>query len=322
MIVKVGTFNLNNLFSRFNFKGRVEAIRAGDTDINVTYSFDDPDNYAIRTFMGRLVKEKDLARQQEVTRRILEMDLDVLAVQEVEDLITLQHFNRDDLKGLYPYQVLVEGNDPRLIDVGLLSKLPVGAVTSWRFASHRDEPDYPIFSRDLLEVEILDPKRRKRLFTVFNTHLKSQYLAPNENPITGRQRADLTRRRQAETAAAIIEARTRPNSAFVLLGDMNDTPASACLEPLARHPRLELVNGLADPQETRPNRPDTPPPASKAWTHRFKESGQPARYDLFDQIWLSPVLSLRQTAAWIDRRKKLAGDGSDHDPAWVNLDVK
>ena len=62
-------------------------------------------------------------------------------------------------------------------------------------------------------------------------------------------------------------------------------------------------------------------PALDAWTHRFKESGQPARYELFDQIWLSPALGQKQTAAFIDRRTRHRGDGSDHDPAWITLDL-
>ena len=321
MIVKVGTFNLNNLFSRFNFKGRIDAVLADDTTVTVTYSFDDPAEYNIRTFMGRLVVEKDPARRLKVAERIKAMDLDVLAVQEVEDLSTLEHFNRTDLAGMYPYQVLIEGNDPRLIDVGLLSKLPIGGVTSWRFATHKAEPDSTVFSRDLLEADIWDAKRRKRLFTIFNTHLKSQYLAPQENPITGKERADLIRTRQSETAAAIIAARTRPNTPFLLLGDMNDVPIATPLAAIAQNPDLPLVNGLANPQETQPTPHDPFPPASAAWTHRFKESGQPARYDLFDQIWLSPALAPRQTAAWIKRRSNLTGEGSDHDPAWVEVDV-
>ena len=71
---------------------------------------------------------------------------------------------------------------------------------------------------------------------------------------------------------------------------MNDTPDSGALQPLAQS-ALGLVDALADPQETRPAKADTPPPPSKAWTHRFKESGQPASSELFDQIWLSPALA-------------------------------
>jgi len=320
MIVKVGTFNINNLFSRFNFKGRVEAILSGDTTVNTTYTFDDPAEYSLRTFMGKLVVEKDASRRQKVAERIKEMDLDVIALQEVEDLPTLEHFNQVDLNAKYPYRILVEGNDPRMIDVAVLSRLPIGAVTSWRFASHKTEPDSPIFSRDLLEVDIFDSNRKKRLLTIYNTHLKSQYLAPQENPVTGKQRADLTRTRQAEVAAKIIEARMRPNSPFLLLGDMNDSPAALTLEPFAQNNTLRLVNALTNPQETRPAQADNPPPASTAWTHRFKETGMPAHYDLFDQIWLSPALAQKQTAAWIHRRANLTGQGSDHDPAWVELE--
>lgn len=321
MIVKVGTFNVNNLFSRFNFKGRVDAILAGDTTLNVSYTFDDPGDYELRTFMGRLVVEKEDSRRKKVADRIKQMDLDVLALQEVEDLPTLDQFNRFDLGSMYPYRILVEGNDPRLIDVAVLSRLPIGAVTSWRFAGHKAEPDSKVFSRDLLEVEIYDSKHKKRLFTLFNTHLKSQYVAPSENPISGKQRADLTRTRQAEVAAKIMEARTRPNSPFLLLGDMNDVTASPCLAAIAQGGTLGLVDGLVNPQETRPARPDNPPPSGPAWTHRFKESGKPARYDLFDQIWLSPALAARQTGAWIHRRGNLTGEGSDHDPAWVEMEM-
>src|SRR3954447_8341248 len=61
-----------------------------------------------------------------------QIDVDVLAIQEAEDIDTLHEFVRNDLDGLYPNVVLVEGNDPRLIDVGLLSKLPLGPITSWQ----------------------------------------------------------------------------------------------------------------------------------------------------------------------------------------------
>ncbi len=39
-----------------------------------------------------------------------------------------------------------------------------------------DDPAEPVFSRDLLEVDILHPTTRTRLFTVFNNHLKSQFV--------------------------------------------------------------------------------------------------------------------------------------------------
>ncbi|MGH2541193.1 MAG: endonuclease/exonuclease/phosphatase family protein, partial [Ardenticatenaceae bacterium] len=99
---------------------------------------------------------------------------------------------------------------------------------------------------------------------------------------------------------------------------------SDSLSPLVSAPGLGLVNALVSPQETRPPKEEEPPsvtPTNPAWTHRHKESGQPARHDLFDHIWLSPALANRQNGAWIDRRTRHSGDGSDHDPAWVRLDL-
>lgn len=323
MLVTVGTFNLNNLFSRYNFRGEIDAIQSGDTALNssVKYSFTGNDTFRIRTFKGKLVKGKGVADRSAVAKRIISMDVDVLAVQEVEDIDTLNRFARDDLGGMYPYRVLVEGNDPRLIDLGLLSKLPVGAVTSWRHAVHASDPGTPVFGRDLLEVEILNATRGRKLFTVFNNHLKSHFVPVGQNPVVGAQRANARRRRQAEKAREIILARTRPNSPFVVLGDMNDSPDSPDLAPLVASAGLPLANALTNPHETRPPRPDQPPPQSASWTHRFKPTGQPAEYELYDQIWLSQSLRPRQTGAFIDRRTKHGGDGSDHDPAWIGLDL-
>ncbi len=316
MLVKVGTFNMNNLFSRYNFQGEIQAIAAGDNSVEAVYEFTDPTSYRLRTFMGRLVKGKNPQDTVRIATRIAEIDVDVLAVQEVEDIGTLRRFVIDNLGSLYPHVVLVEGNDPRLIDVALLSKLPLGAVTSWQRAVHPSDPTTPVFGRDLLEVEILNPSRTRRLFTVFNTHLKSHFLSPGETEKDANDR----RERQANIAKTIIESRTRPNSAYVLTGDMNDPPDSAALAPLVVS-SLNLVNGLANPVETRPAPADNPPPVSPAWTHRFKPSGQPANYELFDHVWLSPALSAKQVGAFIDRRTRLTGDGSDHDPAWVELNV-
>jgi endonuclease/exonuclease/phosphatase (EEP) superfamily protein YafD len=255
MDVSVGTFNLNNLFSRFNFEAQVDAIVDDDPDsgLTATYTFNDPERFRLRTYQGRLVHGKNPADQDTIAGRIASMDLDVLCAQEVEDIDTLRFFAAQHLGGRYRYLVLVEGNDPRLIDLAVLSRLPLGAVASHQHAVHPEVPAEAVFSRDLLEVDILHPSNRSRLFTVFNNHLKSHFVPFDQDPVAGKEADD---------------------------------------------PR---------------------PPASGAWTHRFKEAGQPARYELFDQIWLSPSLAAGQTGAFIDRRTRHGGDGSDHDPAWVTL---
>jgi len=324
MIVRIGTFNLNNLFSRFNFQGEVSAIPT-DGPGGITLTFDQ-DQFTVRTFLGKLVRAKDEAETVEIARRIKDvMNADVLAVQEVEHIEILKKFNREHLGGIYPYAVLIEGNDRRLIDVGILSKLPIGMVVSHQTAVHPDDPDRRVFGRDLLQVEVLDSHREK-LFTLYNTHLKSHFVPFGEDPVQGAIDADHRRKRQAETISKIITRMERPNSRFVLMGDMNDPPDSEFLAPMLTADGQPLISTLANPQETRPAKAETPGqgpgPQSKAWTHRFNPPGPEfPRYELFDHIWVSQALSGRFSSPMIDRRTKHGGDGSDHDPAWVDLDV-
>ncbi len=318
MDVSIGTFNLNNWFSQYSFRAETPEGNDPALTVSVTYTFADPSTYRVRTFGGRLVEAKPAEERETIAQRIRAMNIDVLAVQEVEDIDTLRYFAAKELRGMYRYRVLIEGNDPRLIDLGLLSRLPIGAVTSWQQAVHPEAPDNLVFSRDMLGVEILNPGRTRRLLTLYNNHFKSRYVPPGMDTVVETRRADTKLRRQAETVARIVDARMRPSSRYVILGDLNDPPESSFLAPLVSAPNLGLVNGLANAEETRKARPDAPPPSS-AWTHRYKQVGRPAQYHLFDQIWLSPALAQRQTGAWIDRRTKHSDDGSNHDPARVRL---
>lgn len=332
MEVTVGTFNLNNLFSRFNFQAEIDSDvgGGGDEQLAASYVFADPSTVRVRRYRGRLVTGKDAQARHAVAMRLLGTHedivvaapaVDVWAVQEVEDIDTLRFFAANELGGAYPHVALVEGNDPRLIDLAVLSRLPLGAVTTWQHVTHPERPDTRVFGRDLLEVEVYDRARRRRLFTLFNNHLKSHFVPHGEDRQAGQRSANERRRRQAQVVARIVAARTRPDSAYVVTGDMNDPPDSQWLEPMVAAPQLNLVDGLTSPVETRPAKADDPMPPGPAWTHRFKDSGQPARYDLYDQIWLSPALADNQDGAWIVRRRTHRGEGSDHDPALVRLSL-
>ena len=326
MSVSVGTFNLNNLFSRFNFQGAIETIEKADGaagGMTIRYEFTDPTTYRIRTFLGKLVRAKDSRDTATIARRIVEMDVDVLAVQEVENVDVLRKFNRDYLGGLYDFEILIEGNDARFIDVGLLSKLPVGAVTSHQTTPDPARPGSPVFGRDLLEAEILNPTRTRLLFTLFNNHLKSKFVPFGRDPERARAEADAWRRRQAQAISRIVGRRMRRNARYIVTGDMNDGPDAATLEPMLTIDGLALINALADPRETRPPKEERtgPGPQSTAWTYRFKPSGRPPQFQLLDQVWLSSALGDRLISATIDRRRTHGGDGSDHDPAWIELDL-
>jgi endonuclease/exonuclease/phosphatase family metal-dependent hydrolase len=324
MIVRVGTFNLNNLFSRFNFQAEIGQV-PGDDPGGITLTFGE-DQFSARTFMGRLVRAKSLEDTNEIARRIVDtVNADVLAVQEVEHIEILKQFNREHLQNLYPHIALVEGNDRRLIDVGIMSKLPIGIIVSHQTAVHPDEPDSRVFSRDLLQVEILNHNGRK-LFMIYNTHLKSHFVPFGQDPVQGAIDANNRRRRQAETISRIITRMERPNGRFVLAGDMNDPPDSEFLAPMLTADDRPLVNTLENPAETRPAKAETagqgPGPQTPAWTHRFNPAGpELPEYSLYDQIWVSQALAERFANPTIDRRTKHGGDGSDHDPAWIELDL-
>jgi endonuclease/exonuclease/phosphatase family metal-dependent hydrolase len=338
--IEVASFNLNNLFSRFNWSGTADPAEAG-----VVYLRRDPDgsetelpdvDYVVqhrgtdrrRLFRGKLIGAKDPAMTAAVTARVLDMDADVLLVQEVEDQLALEDFNRDHLGGRYRELTVIDGNDPRFIDVGILVRgdVRLGRVTTWKHARHPERPDTPIFSRDLLEVELIDGAG-DRLLTVFNTHLKSHFVDA-WNPIEHRRKtpqeiaaeqrdADTLRRLQADTVARIVGARIA--EPVLLAGDMNDPPESAAF---ASWPQLGLVNALEHAAETRPpphsaNPEDVPP--SPVWSDRFPVAGGPDQFRLFDHIWLGPALSGAVGVPLIHRRRSWTRDGSDHDPVSVTL---
>lgn len=318
--MKVGTFNLNNLFDRWNFAGAVEVLESGTATVPATYTFDDENRRRLQLdARGKLLVAKPQADTLRVAERILDPDVDVWVVQEVENADTLRQFNRDQLGNSYPHVMVIDGNDSaRFIDIGVLSRRPLGGVTSWQRAFHPDEPTRPVFSRDLVEVEILDARGRKVL-TIFGTHLKSKFVDfTARDPEAERAAADRLRRLQAETIARIIAARMSTRQRYLLCGDMNDTIDSP---QLAAYQGAGLVDALASPTEVGTVKTKVELPANPAWTSTFKASGKPRAFDLIDQIWLSPALAPKLNGAFIGRRRKLARDGTDHDPAWITLDV-
>lgn len=93
-------------------------------------------------------------------RVINEVKADVLCLVEVESRPVLRRFNDTILKEApYPHAMLIDGNDERGIDVGLLCRRPVRDMRS-----HVDDLDpvtrWPVFSRNCAEFEIDIPGTR------------------------------------------------------------------------------------------------------------------------------------------------------------------
>lgn len=160
--------------------------------------------------------EAKLARVGAVLRAL---DPDVAVLQEVENEALLARLAAGPLAGRGYAARLVEGRDPRGIDVGLLSRLPLEA---WR--SHLDDRDADgsyLFARDLAELHLGGGARP---LVVLGAHLVSR-LDPA---------SDGRRRRQAARARAVLDGlrAAEPAALVVLLGDLNDLPGSPALAPL------------------------------------------------------------------------------------------
>jgi len=144
---------------------------------------------------------------------IRSLDADLLALQEVENRGGLRRLKNKFLKNLrYRDPVLYEGNDLRGIDVALLSRFPVGQVTSYRHLQFpRGNGKTTRFSRDLLRVRVMPAA--DLWIDVYVVHFKS-----------GSRRSDVEKRRaEAARAREILDAELKkdPEYRFIILGDFN-----------------------------------------------------------------------------------------------------
>lgn len=201
-MVRLATFNVENLFTRYRFRDGVEPRRGDGFLLNDT---------AFESF-------SDDAKH--LTAQVLaEVDADVWCLQEVESLQTLDKFCVEFLpgyKGRHAQRMVIEGHDPRGIDVAVISRLDITAVRSWR---HLYQPTgRPVFSRDCLGVDI-DVGGNETL-SVYVNHFKSM--------IGGRDKTRATRERQVAAVRDLVEARHGPgiDGLVAIVGDFNDYAGS------------------------------------------------------------------------------------------------
>jgi hypothetical protein len=133
----------------------------------------------------------------------------------------------------YRHVMLIDGNDDRGIDVGLLTRdgFPIP-----RMRSHVDDLDPsggPLFGRDCPEYEVRLPGGKSLLVLV--NHLKSKGFGSQADN-------NAKRRAQAERVATIYKARRADGwKRIAVVGDLNDTPDSAPLQPLLKGTDLQDV---------------------------------------------------------------------------------
>jgi len=177
-----------------------------------------------------LITEPITQRAMEHTAMVIrDVGADVLAVVEAESRPLLQTFTSTllDRVGGSPYDqvMLIDGNDDRGIDVGLLTR-PGYPIVDIRTHIFDVDAIGPVFSRDCAEYH-LDTPEGERVVVLVN-HLKSKgYGSPGD--ATGAKR----RRRQALRVAEIYHGLRDDGIAHIaVVGDLNDDPSSAALAPL------------------------------------------------------------------------------------------
>lgn len=281
--IKIGTFNVENLFLRYRLLNQERGARRGkpvDYDSFVERGHINMLGWSIDDY-GPISK----SARRLTAQVILENNPDVLAIQEVENLEALIQFNRKYLNNLYPYMMVIDGNDPRQIDVGVLSRYDFSAIRTHRFEPAGSSPKERIFSRDCLEVELAISKKKR--LTLFVNHFKSKIGGGEEK-----------REAQATRVAEIVRERfgNSLSGDFVIAGDLNANYDAPELVPLLG------LKGLDNIVQTRQL------PDAERWTHYYKK-GKLA--EQLDYLIISPGISEKNRNAipYIERR----GVGSDID---------
>jgi predicted extracellular nuclease len=268
--IRIGTFNCENLFARFRFKGK-----AVKTDGKTTYRPYTAGELEEISKEGWYVEKTMFVRFDDPTRQITaaaikETKADILGLQEVEGMDTLKRFTTDLLKGRgYDYKVVIDGNDRRLIDVALLAakSYTIEYIRTHQFEKTANGKTF-VFSRDCLEVGV--KVSDKTVLPVFVNHFKSM--------IGGRKETMPRRKIQAEAVVRILENRFGSDpgkEAWVVLGDLNDYLPSAGLDPLLSQPWVvNVVERIQNPEDQ--------------WTHYYEGKKE---YKQLDYILLSKSLA-------------------------------
>lgn len=188
---------------------------------------------------------KPRAELERLAKSIKELNADVIAVSEVENRDYLQRFVDVLLPNMgYEHVVLFEGNDLRGIDVGLISRIPIGPVRSHRHLTF-EGPDGSRrrFGRDVL-VATLEPPGAEPI-DVWVVHLKSN--------AGGREAAEPVRLAEAREVRRLLDAELARDaeSRFLVMGDFNDTPESQTISTIVGADTGALwsvATDLADPE--------------------------------------------------------------------------
>lgn len=274
--IRVANFNTKNFFN--------DVIDGETADIRATEPESTPTTEAYQQKLAL------------VAGVLAELDADVVVMQEVENEAVLadlvaQPALQDKGKGAYTTTLLMPGNDPRGIDIGIISRFAFTETVT-----HKDDKigfGNEGFSRDCAEVH-LDFNSRE--LVLLGVHYRSQ--AGEDKPEKRLAEAKYTRKIADDLAL------TNPRAGIVILGDFNDTPGSPPIDAIqnGKPPYTNAVSLL---------------PQADRWTVSFSASGK----QIYDDQWANPVLSGFRDASSVQVIHGRS-DVSDHAPVAVTYAVK
>src|SRR5918994_2163205 len=238
-------------------------------------------------------------------RVIRDVDADILAVVEAENRVLLKTFGEyvvdrvnnelpsEQRKKPYASIMLIDGNDERGIDVGLMTKEGFDIENMRSHVHDLNDTGEPIYSRDCPEYAVTTPTGES--IWVLPNHFKSKFGGNDPSSIAKRE-AQATR-----TAEIYQRLRATGHDSVVVLGDFNDTPDSTPLQPLLNGSDLKDVSKHGNFKVGEFN---VPPSNENTGIGTFDLGND---NDKIDYILLSPALFDRVTSAGLFRQRAGAG---------------
>lgn len=318
MSLRLATFNIENLMTRFDFTGfrnqtrQDRVLRLFDIRNEAEYQ---------RLEEARAIAYTDDARQHSALA-IADADADILCLQETDNMAALQAFEYGYLFRMvgngYRQKYLIEGNDSRGIDVSVLmreetrdgQRIECVDIRSHASVTYREfglltpdlgpgtNPDDKIFKRDCLEMDL---RIGGRPLTLYVVHFKS--MGPSRDGLDGRSSTMPVRTAEARAVRRIIENRfgagQTADKAFAICGDMNDYQEKLAIEGDRRSgyrfvPQQEEVSALdVFSDDGFAVNPMLRRPADDRWTLYHSRGPEERHLCQLDYIWLSPSLAER-----------------------------
>ena len=284
--LKITTFNVENLFNRYALLDTPWDEREYEKIVAATGLA------SIADREGRLVSyQTTLIQRSNTAQAILDVAPDILATEEVENLYTLRTFNHQFLDDYFDRMLLIDGNDPRGIDVGILLKKGLDAeILAVRTHVDDAQPEKSvvrsfnsaigyqvrnaIFSRDCLEVDV---KFNNKVLTLLVNHFKAQ---------DGKESSAQRRAAQAERVLDLAEAAHKAGKSPIVMGDLNADPTKG------RDFDKKSLNVLLKKGANQPLVDHFP---ADTWTHYYTSGKEVSR---LDYILTGKDLDVKSTQVW------------------------